>query len=627
MKQRIKHFYKHAHKTSSFQKRLVLSFFFVAVPVLIIISIGLYVFLGSSARENTLKTMLQTLEQVDAQLENIIDDTENLSRNIIYDSDIQSFLDEAASGEAYPDPEAVRYFVNGFIVNRDYMESIVITGPSDTLFSTEKAYTDVSSFSNIQKKWWYTNLLNTNEPYIWYPSAKGSSNNLEENQSLMMTRIIKSTKDYTTPIGRMMIYIKEDYVSDILNNISWGDTLRAWVLDGNGQMMLKNNFASVSLPETVINFTLSTSDDSDLLHINGQNFVVGHKRINDDGWQLILSVPFTEVDDNGNILFLQIAAMLAMVIITVSLVSMTVSRALSRPIRQIADVMDSYHNPSDDNSNVPETASRNALAAISNLSKRPDEVGTISRSYEKMVARVDTLIKEIYVKDLEKKEAELALLQSQINPHFLYNTLDSINWLAMANGQDEISEMVTALSDTFRLSLRRTNSPYTQIHQEIEYLSSYLTLQKYRLGERLHYHFHISETVETLYVLRFILQPLIENSIKHGISHLENGGNIDISMNISENTRGRFLEIHVINDGADIDPEHINGLLAFDARTQTFLSFKHDSYGLQNINRRIKIVHGSDFGIRFSITKDARTDCMVLLPVIEKELKSIDVLF
>ena len=110
------------------------------------------------------------------------------------------------------------------------------------------------------------------------------------------------------------------------------------------------------------------------------------------------------------------------------------------------------------------------------------------RSYEQLEDRLNTLIQENYVKNIEKKDAELALLQSQINPHFLYNTLDSINWIALTNGQDEISEMITALSDTFRLSLMKNNSPFTELNQEIRYIQSYLVLQKFRYEDRLTYH-------------------------------------------------------------------------------------------------------------------------------------------
>lgn len=577
--------------------------------------------------------MLQVLERTNAQLAHIITNTENLSRNIIYDSDVQKLLLEAADGEAYPETEAVKYFINSFIVDRDYVESVVITGLSDTLFSTEKAYTDVSSFSNIEKKWWYPAMTTSREPFLWVSGAKNTVRNLDDNQSLMLTRIIKSTQDYKTPVGRMMIYVKESSISEILDHISIGTAPHAWVTDSDGNIMLKNNIADAAVFKAAAPFTKDIPNDSGICTIGGQSFVVGHRNIDDSRWQLIIAVPLDEVENNRGILFLQIFSMVLMVVVTVILISAVISAALSRPIRQIAQIMDDYHSPSGPSDAGSASNSDAALSTgnfdadddgskkIRELSMRPDEVGTISRSYEKMVGRVDTLIKEIYIKDLEKTEADLALLQSQINPHFLYNTLDSINWVAMANGQDEISEMVTALSDTFRLSLRRTNSPYIPVSEEIEYLNSYLTLQKYRLGDKLTYNFHVPDDIYSLYILRFILQPIIENSIKHGINHLENGGGIDITMAVTKN--GDCIEIHVVNDGDCIDIEKTARLLAFDAKSQTFLSFNHDSYGLQNINRRIQIVHGDNFGICFTVTDDKRTDCRILLPLIDTAPETI----
>ena len=156
----------------SFGTRLFAAFFCVAVPILLIICAALYIFLNRSSQEGVTRTMLQTLEQISGTLEYVAEDTQNLSRNIIYDSDVQALLDEAASGDAYPETDAVKYFINSFIVNRDYIESVVLMGLSDTVFSTEKAYTNVSSKRQIEMKWWYPLLDHGEEPYTWYPQAK-----------------------------------------------------------------------------------------------------------------------------------------------------------------------------------------------------------------------------------------------------------------------------------------------------------------------------------------------------------------------------------------------------------------------------------------------------------------------
>ena len=193
--------------------------------------------------------------------------------------------------------------------------------------------------------------------------------------------------------------------------------------------------------------------------------------------------------------------------------------------------------------------------------------------------RMDTLIRENFVKNLEKKDAELALLQSQINPHFLYNTLDSINWLAIANDEDEISEMVTALSDMFRLSLTKSHSSYIRVAQEMEYVRSYLVLQQFRYEDCLSVSITIPDTVAELYIPRFTLQPLVENAIKHGMISPDDPFAIDLEIFIREHT----LHIRIGNDGTRISLEQMKKLLDFDASRQELLDFDQKSYGVQNI--------------------------------------------
>ena len=200
---------------------------------------------------------------------------------------------------------------------------------------------------------------------------------------------------------------------------------------------------------------------------------------------------------------------------------------------------------------------------------RSDEIGQMYRSYEQLEERMNRLIQEIYVKNLEKKDAELALLQSQIDPHFLYNTLDSINWIALANDQDEISEMITALSDTFRLSLMKNNSSFVEMEQEIQYIQSYLILQKFRYADRLAYDFDMPDPLPPLYIPRFILQPVVENALKHGINTLENGGRLLIQVSV-----GKQVVLRVVNDGTNIDLKKMKSLLIFHPEDSDILNFK-----------------------------------------------------
>lgn len=600
----------------SFATRLFVSFFAVTIPLMLLISAFLYVFLGRNARESTAKMMLQTLERTKSQVEYIFSETEYLSRNIIYDEDVQQMLKEAAAGNRYPKEEGVKYFINSFIVNREYMDSVVLLGNEATLFSTEKATTEISSMEQIREKWWFEKLDEESSPFQWFTCARSSEPDASALQALMLTRIIRSTDDYKTPLGRMMIYINEDYLNNIWNGIQWGQTTNVWVLDEQGQILCQNDGAkdySASILPLSEDFT-AEKIESRIIRTGGRRYVIGSERFDHHPWRMVMAVPLSEVDENQQMIPIQIGVMVISFLSLMLCAVFVISRNISRPVECISEIMDSYH---DHRSRKTPGNQKQLARMVKAFEQRNDEVGRIYRSYEKMVQRVDHMINEIYLKDLEKKDAELALMQSQINPHFLYNTLDSINWLAMVNEQDEISEMVTALSDTFRLSLRRSNSPYVKIGQELEYLDSYMVLQKIRFGEKLTYSSSASPDITKLYMLRFVLQPIVENAIKHGLAVRENGGRIELRFWLEEDC----LQIDVINDGAEIDLAQMELILAFDLETDAFLNFAQKGYGLQNINRRIKIVHGSDYGLQYQILAEAKTCCRITLPIIERDVE------
>jgi len=568
--------------------------------------------------------MLQTLERTKSQVEYVFSETEYLSRNIIYDDDVQKMLKEAAAGNAYPEEEAVKYFINSFVVNREYMDSVVILGSEDTLFSTEKATTDISSMENIEKKWWFSSLNAESALFQWFTSARDGQPDSDHPKSLMLTRIIRSTDDYKTPLGRMMIYINDEYMENIWSGIQWGRTLNVWVFDEKEQIICRNSRDKDYL-ECLSQIPESRSQEKIYSHViryKGRNYVVGVEKLDNHQWTMVMAVPLYEVDENQKMIPIQICVMVVMSLAMMFCAVFVVSKNVSRPVECISEIMDSYHDHRsdkcrDDSENDGDAEKIRWQKIIETFDARNDEIGKIYRSYEQMVDRVDHMIKEIYLKDLEKKDAELALMQSQINPHFLYNTLDSINWLAMVNEQDEISEMVTALSDTFRLSLRRSNSPYIKISQEMEYIDSYMILQKIRFGDKLKYVSFVSEDIGNLYMLRFVLQPIVENAIKHGIRSIEEGGSIEICFELHED----MMLVDVINDGSDIDLAQMDKILAFDMEADTFLNFMQKGYGLQNINRRIKIVHGGQYGLQFDVLEQTRTRCRVTLPVIEKDVE------
>ncbi|MCC8142241.1 MAG: sensor histidine kinase [Lachnospiraceae bacterium] len=584
-----------------------MSFLFIAIPIIAGVLVIALVIVQTSSRRIILQSQATELERVAAQFESIFNDTENVSREIIYNSEVQQFMEEAADENVYPEDAEISYYINGLILNRDYIGSVVLTSPDRTLFSTENAFTDLSAYQNITEKWWYPQLTASTAPSLWFAYSRLSAAMYESQQNNeipnqintpMLARTIYSTEDYQSILGYLMIYLDDEYIAQMWQDLAWGQTTNIYLFDENGDLLL---FSSLLPDYSNIFGSVEAKDTDQVFRYDRNLYALSSTDLNLNNWTLYMLTPYNEINGSARIMMWILLAIIAAIVLALFILSRYSASSISKPIVRLSNMMDSYHGAEPDEPSLePEL-----------YEKRPDEIGRMYRSYEQLEDRMNRLIQDIYVKNLEKKDAELALLQSQINPHFLYNTLDSINWMALANDQEEISSMITALSDTFRLSLMKSSSHFIEMKQEVDYIQSYLVLQKFRYADRLSYEFDLPEIPPELYILRFILQPVVENALKHGIDKLPGGGKILIRIRV-----GAQVTIYVINDGANINLKKMNRLLVYDPMESDILNFKKEGYGVQNIYRRIKIICGDEYGLSY-YTEGEQTVCRIILPVKE----------
>lgn len=219
-------------------------------------------------------------------------------------------------------------------------------------------------------------------------------------------------------------------------------------------------------------------------------------------------------------------------------------------------------------------------------SERKDEIGQLHTNFNSMANKVDTLIKENYINELLKKEAQLKALESQMDPHFLYNTLDSINWRAKSIKADDISQITTALGNLLRISLSKTNHPFT-VQQEMNILENYITIQKLRYPRRLEYSSDIPEKFWNCEIPKFTIQPLLENAIRYGLEEISEICYISVTAFSS----GKNLIIEVKNNGSQFEENLLEKLESNELQPHGF------GIGILNIHKRLKIAYGPDYGL------------------------------
>ena len=211
-----------------------------------------------------------------------------------------------------------------------------------------------------------------------------------------------------------------------------------------------------------------------------------------------------------------------------------------------------------------------------------DELNYLTQRFNKMVSRTGELIQQKISMETEKKDAELRVLEEQINPHFLYNTLDMINWIAFERNDEKPCHIIESLSEFYRTGLNSGERIYT-VGQEIKHVSAYIEIQKERYQGKIQYHFQIEEETCPYEMVKVALQPLVENAIVHGIIPKGSKGNIWITVKKVHNE----ILFLVTDDGLGLGAKQKDG-------EQTGKA----SYGLRNVDARIKMYFGEDYGVR-----------------------------
>ncbi|SDX49435.1 sensor histidine kinase [Paenibacillus sp. CF384] len=290
------------------------------------------------------------------------------------------------------------------------------------------------------------------------------------------------------------------------------------------------------------------------------------------GWKLIGVVPNKEILSQVNQVNKVLLLMELIVFAFIFLFALVILRMILRPLKQILRGMESIE--------------QGKLDVIVNRQGN-DEFSVIIRHFNHMAERVNRLIKTVYYQQLTYRKAEVINLQSKLNPHFLYNTLDMIYWMTVVKDEDEIGEAIISLSTILRYSISHQNE-FVTVSEDMEQLENYLKIQRMRFEDKLSYVFHIDPAIAEIKIPKLLIQPLVENAIKYAFQQMMLGGIITIQ----GYTQGDDLYLEVVDNGIGMPAEKVEALLA---------SFENKSVsgglGIQLVRQRITYIYGEEFGL------------------------------
>ena len=287
--------------------------------------------------------------------------------------------------------------------------------------------------------------------------------------------------------------------------------------------------------------------------------------------------------------------LLPVVIIFSIVAAWIISASISIPIKKLHDITTTITG-----------ADLEALVTRNNV----DEITELGISFNIMIGKIRELLDSKIKEHDNLKKAELKALQAQINPHFLYNTLDTIVWMAEANKSNQVIEMACALSSFFRIALSK-GQDWIPLRQEIEHVRSYLAIQKMRYEDILDYPVEVEESLLDCAILKLTLQPLVENALYHGIKSKRNGGTIIVR--VARVNEGLLL-LDVEDNGVGLTPFKLSKIQAMLAENAGEPILNETGFGLDNVNKRIKLYYGEQYGLSIQSHYRAGTQVAVAIP-------------
>ncbi len=278
-------------------------------------------------------------------------------------------------------------------------------------------------------------------------------------------------------------------------------------------------------------------------------------------------------------------------------------------------ISESIYAPIKKLQNITKTIADKDLEALINPDNK-DEIAQLGRSFNAMVGRIRELLDYKLKEQDNLKKYELKMLQVQINPHFLYNTLDSIIWMARDNQNAQVIEMVSALSNFFRVTLSK-GKDWIKIQEEIEHVRSYLSIQKMRYQDILDFYIEVDEAILTGTILNLTLQPLVENAIYHGIKNKRNGGTIWVRGSLKS---ADLISFEVEDDGIGFSADRLAEVRASLADDKSPVEVNENGFGINNVNKRIKLYYGEQYGLSIESEHLKGTRISLLIPLVRNAI-------
>ena len=572
--------------------QMVISLSFTAVAVVCLVFMGLSLSLRFTANTEKLveDSSQRVISQVNLNLDSYLRRMMRVSNTMYYrvvkDADIAE--DSLTEGMNLLYEE-----------NRDALVSVAVFDSSGNLISAVPLSTLKEAAVPEESAWFRAAMEKMENLHFSTPHIQNLFDDPDYRYRwvVSLSRHVQLTRGGATESGVLLVDMSFYGIEQVCRDVELSNGGYLYLIDGSGELIYppRQQLIYAGLLEENNLIAATYRDGTHQESFQGKSRQVTVKTVGYTGWKLVGVVPAESLAENSQQMLLFGLSLLLFVVFLMAYLNFRISAHISDPIRSLEHAIKELEAGCED---------------VEIEEKGCYEVQRLGHSIRSMVSTMRHLMEDIIEQEEQKRRSELEVLQSQINPHFLYNTLDSVIWMTEAGRHEEAIQMVTSLARLFRISLSRGKS-VIPLSSELEHARYYMNIQQIRYKNKFSVQINALPGTEGLYTLKLVVQPILENAIYHGLSSAEDDGLITVTARREEDD----LVIEVADNGMGMRPEVADSLLDED---RPDVRTSGSGIGVRNVHRRIRLTFGERYGLSIHSEPDVGTRVEIRLPALDE---------
>ena len=570
------------------------SVIFATVAVLVLSAVVIVTgvsmkFTNTSIFENSSEYTHTIIQQMNQNIDSYIDYMENIAYLISSNEDVQDYLfDEKIDNEG-------RYRIlnqlQTILDSRSDIRNVGIISKNGRMLINDGSKSVNQDLDLNTQEWYATALEKPNGPILTSSHVQHIISG-ERPWVITLSRGIRDRSGSGEKEGVFFIDLNYSAISELCDQSTVGTKGYAFILDAKGNIVYHPQQQQLynELQTENISLIMDTDEDTVLTGTGNDGKLYSISRSEKTGWTVVDCTNVKELLSKSR-QAQSVYVLTAIILVIVALLfSRFMARSITLPIQKLRDSVKKVQEGDFSVSDV--------------VVDSKNEIGSLTKSFDVMTHRIHELMEQNVHEQEEKRKSELKALQSQINPHFLYNTLDSIIWMAEGKKNEEVVLMTASLARLLRQSISNEDE-VVPIANEVEYARGYLTIQKMRYKDKLEFQIEVDSSILYIPLIKLVLQPIIENAIYHGLKYKESKGLLIVKGFMKDGN----AVLQVIDDGVGMDEETLAHI--YDKHK---VNYHSNGVGVYNVQKRLKLYYGEDYGITYTSELGKGTTATITIP-------------